>query len=88
MRWLGQFSAPAFTAGLGAQGELMFDAALPTVVLLAHGTQGQGARRQGMEGRPEHDLDRVFERDGILHMAQTIKNTLEIHSTGSANSEN
>ncbi len=29
-----QFSAPAFTAGLGAQGELMFDAALPTVGFL------------------------------------------------------
>jgi len=26
-----RFSAPAFTAGLGAQGEMMFDAALPTV---------------------------------------------------------
>ncbi len=70
-----EFSAPAFTAGLGAQGELMFAEALATVGFVP------GARNVktygGREWREtEHDLDRVFEREGIAYGAE-IKNTLK-----------
>jgi hypothetical protein len=70
-----QFSTPSFTSGLGAQGELMFDAALPTVGFLPI------ARKVKVHGGKEwketdHDLDRVFERDGIAYGAE-IKNTLK-----------
>lgn len=70
-----QFSAPTFTAGLGAQGELMFDAALPTVGFIptARNASAYGGREWG---ETEHDLDRVFERDGIAYGAE-IKNTLK-----------
>ena len=72
---VGQFSAPAFTAGLGAQGELMFDAALPTVGFLP--TARKVKAHGGKEWKEsEHDLDRVFERDGIAYGAE-IKNTLK-----------
>src|SRR5215472_8946979 len=61
-----QFSSPAFTAGLGAQGELMFDAALPTVGFLP--TARKVKSYKGREWKEtEHDLDRVFERDGIAY---------------------
>jgi hypothetical protein len=70
-----QFSAPAFTAGLGAQGELMFDAALPTVGFMP--TARKVKSYGGKEWREsEHDLDRVFVRDGIAYGAE-IKNTLK-----------
>jgi hypothetical protein len=70
-----QFSAPAFTAGLGAQGELLFDAALPTVGFLP---KGRKVRSYGDNEWTEtdHDLDRVFERDGVAYGAE-IKNTLK-----------
>ena len=61
-----QFSTPAFTAGLGAQGELMFDAALPTVGFLP--TARKVRSYSGKEWtETEHNLDRVFERDGIAY---------------------
>src|ERR1700683_84692 len=70
-----QFSAPAFTAGLGAQGELMFDAALPTVGFLP--TARKVKTHGGKEWKEtRHDLDRVFSRDGIAYGAE-IKNTLK-----------
>jgi hypothetical protein len=70
-----KFSAPAFTAGLGAQGELMFDAALPTVGFLP--TARKVRAYGGKEWKEtEHDLDRVFERDGMAYGAE-IKNTLK-----------
>ncbi len=70
-----QFSAPAFTAGLGAQGEQMFDAALPTVGFLP--TARKVKAYKGKEWNvTDHDLDRVFERDGIAYGAE-IKNTLK-----------
>jgi hypothetical protein len=70
-----RFSAPAFTSGLGAQGELMFDAALASVGFLPT------ARKVRMYSgkawtRTEHQLDRVFERDGVAYGAE-IKNTLK-----------
>jgi hypothetical protein len=70
-----QFSAPAFTAGLGAQGEMMFDAALASVGFLPTARKVRTyAGRAWIE--TEHDLDRVFERDGVAYGAE-IKNTLK-----------
>jgi hypothetical protein len=70
-----RFSAPTFTAGLGAQGELMFDAALPTVGFMP--TARKVRTYRGKEWKEtDHDLDRVFERDGIAYGAE-IKNTLK-----------
>jgi hypothetical protein len=70
-----QFFDPAFTAGLGAQGEQMFDAALPTVGFLPTARKVRAYR--GKEwNETEHDLDRVFERDGIAYGTE-IKNTLK-----------
>jgi hypothetical protein len=70
-----KFSAPAFTAGLGAQGETLFEAALPSAGFMPT------ARKVRAYGRKEwsetaHDLDRVFERDGVAYGAE-IKNTLK-----------
>lgn len=72
---VGRFSTPGFTAGLGAQGELMFDAALPTVGFLP---VGRKVRAYGEREWDEtaHDLDRVFVRDGIAYGTE-IKNTLK-----------
>jgi hypothetical protein len=70
-----QFSDPAFTAALGAQGEQMFDAALPRFGFMPAGTK---VRSYGQRTWTEtgHDLDRVFVRDGIAYGAE-IKNTLK-----------
>jgi hypothetical protein len=70
-----KFSAPAFTAGLGAQGELMFDAALASAGFLptARKVRSHAGR---VWNETEHDLDRVYERDGIAYGAE-IKNTLK-----------
>ena len=70
-----QFSAPAFTAGLGAQGELLFDAALPTVGFLPTGRKVRSYKEKEWR-ETEHDLDRVFERDGAAYGTE-IKNTLK-----------
>jgi hypothetical protein len=70
-----KFSAPAFTAGIGAQGETMFDASLPTVGFLPTARKVK-AYDGNVWRETEHDLDRVFERDGIAYGAE-IKNTLK-----------
>ena len=70
-----QYSAPAFTAGLGAQGELMFDAGLASVGFLPT-TRNVRAYAGKNWIATEHDLDRVYERDGIAYGAE-IKNTLK-----------
>jgi hypothetical protein len=70
-----RFAAPAFTSGLGAQGELMFDAALPTVGFLPTARNVKSYRGKEWQ-ETEHDLDRVFERDGVAYGAE-IKNTLK-----------
>ena len=74
VKLVSQFSDQGFTAGLGLQGEAMFDAALPTVGFLPTGrnvTSYNG--KEWTESK--HDLDRVFERDGIAYGTE-IKNTL------------
>jgi hypothetical protein len=74
VKLVSQFSDQAFTAGLGLQGEAMFDAALPTV-----GFMPKGRKVTSYNGKEwtetKHDLDRVFERDGIAYGTE-IKNTL------------
>ena len=70
-----RFSDPAFTAALGAQGEQMFDAALPRLGFLP-----MGSKVRSYEGKiwteTGHDLDRVFVRDEIAYGVE-IKNTLK-----------
>jgi hypothetical protein len=74
VRLVSQFSDHAFTSGLGSQGEMMFDAALPTVGFMPKGRKVTSYN--GVEWtETKHDLDRVFERDGIGYGTE-IKNTL------------
>lgn len=68
------FSDQAFTRALGAQGELLVDAGLPRV-----GFQPLAHTVRSWEGKTwlesNHDLDRVFNRDGINYGTE-IKNRL------------
>jgi hypothetical protein len=68
------FSNQAFTRSLGVQGELLADAGLPRV-----GFQPMADTVRSWEGRTwsatNHDLDRVFHRDGINYGTE-IKNRL------------
>lgn len=68
------YSDPSFTRALGNHGEIMFDAALPTVGFMptARKVRGYGGRVWTATG---HDLDRVFVRDGVGYGTE-IKNTL------------
>lgn len=69
-----QFSDQAFTRAIGVQGELLIDAGLPLV-----GFMPVAREVRSWEGRTwfrtNHDLDRVFQRDGISYGAE-IKNRL------------
>jgi hypothetical protein len=69
-----RFSDPTFTSALGAHGELMFEAALPSVGFIptARKVRSYGGKTWSETG---HDLDRIFERDGIAYGTE-IKNTL------------
>lgn len=69
------YSNPEFTRALGRHGELMFDAALPTVGFMPRGkdVSAYGGKKWEETG---HDLDRVFEYDGVLYGAE-VKNTLD-----------
>jgi len=68
------FSDQAFTRSLGVQGELMVDAGLPRA-----GFQPMADTVRSWEGKnwseTNHDLDRVFHRDGINYGTE-IKNRL------------
>ena len=68
------YSDPRFTRALGRHGEQMFDAALPRVGLqpLASNTRSNKDR---IWKETEHDLDRIFELDGVSYGVE-IKNTL------------
>jgi hypothetical protein len=74
LKLVSRFSEPSFTLGLGAQGEVMFDAALPTVGFMPTGRNVR-AYGKAVWTKTKHDLDRVFERDGIAYGTE-IKNTL------------
>jgi len=74
VKLVSRFSEPSFTRALGAHGETMFDAALPTVGFMPAGWNVRS--HGGLEWtQTKHDLDRVFERDGVAYGAE-IKNTL------------
>jgi hypothetical protein len=74
IKLVSRFSEPAFTSALGAQGETMFDAALPTVGFMPTGRKVRSYK--GTEWtETKHDLDRIFERDGMAYGTE-IKNTL------------
>jgi hypothetical protein len=69
-----RFSEPQFTKALGDHAETLFDAALP-----AFGFMPKGRAVTSFNGKTYsttgHNLDRIFERDGIAYGAE-IKNTL------------
>jgi hypothetical protein len=68
------YSDPSFTPALGVQGELLIDAGLPRV---GFQPKSDTVREWGGITWPTtgHDLDRIFERDGIYYGAE-IKNRL------------
>jgi hypothetical protein len=68
------YSLGGIGRGLGRHGEMMFDAGLGSVGfrILARDTREYGGRRWGVS---EHNLDRIYERDGVEYGAE-IKNTL------------
>jgi len=70
-----QFSKSDFAHAMGTHGEMMFDAALPSV-----GFVPTGRKIRSYNGKvwieTKHDLDRVFERDGVGYRTE-IKNTLD-----------
>ena len=80
VKLVSQFSESSFTYALGAHGEMMFDAALPTGGFMPKGTKVRSYG--GVEWtESKHDLDRVFERDGIVYGTE-IKNTLSYVDKG------
>jgi hypothetical protein len=73
-RIVARFSDDSFTQALGNHGELMFEAALPTADFIPKGKKVRSYKgKEWTETR--HDLDRIFERDGIAYGAE-VKNTL------------
>lgn len=74
-RLVAEFSRPEFGRALGNHGEQMFDAALPRAGFMPRGRDvRQYADRAWTE--TGHDLDRVFERDGVAYGVE-VKNTLD-----------
>lgn len=69
-----QFSAEAFTSRLGRQGELMFDAALATAGFIPTAKKVRDYKGKFWTATG-HDLDRIYERDGVAYGAE-VKNTL------------
>jgi hypothetical protein len=74
-RLVARFSTSDFARGLGRHGETMFDAALPTVGLVPAGRDVREYRGRRWTRTP-HNLDRIFERDGVAYGVE-IKNTLD-----------
>jgi hypothetical protein len=69
-----EFADPAFTEALGRQGEIMFQAALPSVGFIPTASKVRSYKGAAWTAT-QHDLDFVFERDGVAYGAE-IKNTL------------
>ncbi len=69
-----RFSEPAFTLVLGRHGETLFDAALPRGGFMPEGRNVTSYRGKTWT-KTRHDLDRIFERDGVGYGTE-IKNTL------------
>jgi len=68
------YSDPAFTRALGVQGELLIDAGLPQAGFLPVAREVKTWEHRAWT-ETNHDLDRVFQRDGINYGAE-IKNRL------------
>lgn len=70
-----QYADDKVGSALGNHGELMIDAALPKAGFIP---SGEDVREYGglKWEETEHDLDRVFERDGVAYGTE-IKNTLD-----------
>lgn len=69
------YSDPQFTKALGQQGEMMFDAGLPTVGFMPKGKDVRAYGGKTWE-KTGHDLDRVFEYETVGYGTE-IKNTLD-----------
>jgi hypothetical protein len=69
-----EYSDPVFTHALGRHGEMMFDSAMPLGGFLPTAKNLRSYAGKTWT-QTEHNLDRVFERDGIAYGAE-IKNTL------------
>lgn len=69
-----RFSVESFSRGLGHHGEQMFDAALPRIGLLPVAKNARSYKNK-IWTTTGHDLDRIFERDGIGFGVE-IKNRL------------
>jgi hypothetical protein len=74
IKLVSRFSEPSFTSALGAHGETMFDASLPTAGFLPTARKAQSYQGKNWT-QTKHDLDRIFERDGVGYGVE-IKNTL------------
>lgn len=74
VKLVARFSESTFTHALGMHGETMFDAALPTGGFMPRGIKVRSYN--GVQWKEtNHDLDRVFERDGVAYGIE-VKNTL------------
>jgi hypothetical protein len=71
---VGEFSDPRFTQAIGLQGEAMVDAALPRIGFLPRASNVKTWNDKAWT-TTNHDLDRVFTRDGIDYGCE-IKNRL------------
>lgn len=69
-----KFSDQTFTNALGAQGELLVDAALPRIGFLPNADTVRSWNGNSWN-QTNHDLDRVFTKDGIAYGVE-IKNRL------------
>jgi hypothetical protein len=72
---IARYSADEVGRAVGAHGELMFDAALPQAGFMPR-ARNLNAYNGITWAKTGHDLDRVFERDGISYGTE-IKNTLD-----------
>lgn len=70
-----RMSEPAFGIGVGRHGETMFDAAFPRIGMQPVAWNASSYAGQKWE-RTGHDLDRIFELDGVAYGVE-IKNQLQ-----------
>jgi len=70
-----RMSEPAFGTGVGRHGETMFDAAFPRIGMQPVAWNASSYAGQQWE-RTGHDLDRIFELDGVAYGVE-IKNQLQ-----------
>lgn len=75
VKLVGEFSTQNFMRGVGLQGEVMFDAALPRIGFVPAGTKVRNWKGRTWTATG-HDLDRVFVADGVAYGVE-VKNKLE-----------